>query len=347
MKLKEDKDMKITAVKAVLSGKDILSIIDDFVEVEGLKIDKIEIGDLVSVSGTYSKGVIFPFDVKIGFGNVINNVINIKVFNANVLKLNVLNVVKNMALKSFLKDFSEYGVKVEKDNVTVDLVMISKLVPYVYFRLENLKIADGNVEALFEELIYAKNKETVKIDKKLKLDIRKKMRDKYAKTRTKMVDKVPDKYQKIVEYALMVPDIIALLWRLFKDNRVNFKAKMMVGGMLMYVVSPIDVIPDFIPFIGHIDDVAIAFFGLNAIINEVPEEIILENWQGEDNIILIVREAVSYISKMVGSQNVPKLIDAVKRIIRSGNERSKEIEVKITEEIILKAKAAEQNKIRE
>jgi len=117
--------------------------------------------------------------------------------------------------------------------------------------------------------------------------------------------------------------------------------------MLAYVASPIDIIPDFIPLIGHVDDVAIAFFGLNAIINEVPEEIILENWQGEDNIILIVREAVSYISKTVGSENVPKLANALKSIIRRGNERSDEIEVKITEEVVEKVRSAEKNKVRE
>ena len=339
--------MKISTVKAILSEKDIMSIIDDFLEVDGLKIDKIEIKDLISISGSYSKGMIFPFDVKVGFGNVVNNVVNVKVFNFNLHKFKVFNIVKNIALRNFLKNFAEYGITVNNDIVIFDLAMISKLIPYVYFRLESIKIINETVEAEFEEFIYAKNKETVKFEIEPKSGIRKKIWDKYAKTRTKMVDKVPDKYQKIVEYAMMIPDIVALLWRLFKDKRVSFKAKMMVGGMLAYVVSPIDIIPDFIPLIGHIDDVAIAFFGLNSIINEVPEEIILENWQGEDNIILIVREAVSYISKVVGSENVPKLANAVKSIIKRGNERSDEIEVKITEEVVEKVRNSEKPKSRE
>jgi len=339
--------MKISTVKAILSENDIMSIVDDFLEVDGLKIDKIEIKDLISISGSYSKGVVFPFDVKVGFGNVLNNVVSVKVFNFNLHNFKVLNVIKNYTLKNFLKNFSEYGVKADKDNITLDLAMISKLIPYVYFRLDSIEIINKTVELEFEEFIYAKDKETIKFGKEPQIGIRKKIWDKYAKTRTKMVDKVPDKYQKIVEYAMMVPDIVALLWRLFKDKRVSFKAKMMVGGMLAYVVSPIDIIPDFIPLIGHVDDVAIAFFGLNAIINEVPEEIILENWQGEDNIILIVREAVSYISKTVGSENVPKLANALKSIIRRGNERSDEIEVKITEEVVEKVRSAEKNKVRE
>jgi uncharacterized membrane protein YkvA (DUF1232 family) len=339
--------MKISAVNVILTDNDLMSFVDDFMKVEGLKIDKIEIKELLSISGSYSKGIVIPFNVKIGFGNIVNNVINIKLFNVNVLKLNILNSIKNFALKTFLKNFSEYGIKAEKDNITLDLTMITRLIPYVYFRLESLRIVDEALEAKFEELIYAKNKEPVKVEKNPKPGIGRKIQAKYSKTRSEVVDHAPDKYKKILEYALMIPDIVALLWGIFKDKRVNFKAKMMVGGILLYIVSPLDIIPDFIPFIGQVDDVAIAFFGLNAIINEVPEEVVLENWHGKDNIILIVREAVSYISKAVGSQNVTKIMDIVKNIIKKGNARSGEIEVKITDEVIEKVKTAEKNKIRE
>ena len=94
----------------------------------------------------------------------------------------------------------------------------------------------------------------------------------------------------------------------------------MVAGVIAYLASPLDIIPDFIPLVGKIDDVAIAFFGLNAIINEVPKEIILQNWQGKEDVILLTREAVGNISGIVGSRNVGKLLLVVKNIFKKGEE---------------------------
>jgi uncharacterized membrane protein YkvA (DUF1232 family) len=318
--------MKISAVSVTLSSRDLLSMIDDFVEVEGLKIDKIDMGDLLTISGSYRKFMNIPFEVKIGFGNVINNVVNVRIMNVNILKLNILSSIKNLAMKKFMKDLSEYGITVDGENVAVDLVMISRMVPYVYFRLDSMKIMDKCLVASFEELIYAKNKETVKIEKKAPEEPNIKITDKYTEKREKLVENVPDKYQKVFEYALMVPDIITLMYRLFKDKRVKLEIKIRVAAILAYLASPIDIVPDFIPMVGKVDDVAIAFFGLNSIINDIPEEIILQNWQGRDNIIVTAREAVNYISLAVGSENVSKLLHALGKIFNK--DRSKKNEVK-------------------
>jgi uncharacterized membrane protein YkvA (DUF1232 family) len=319
--------MKISAVSVTLSSRDLLSMVDDFIEVEGLKIDKIDMEDLITISGSYRKVINIPFEIKIGLGNVINNVVNVRIMNVNILKLNILGSIRNMAMKKFMKDLSEYGVTVDGENVAVDLVMISRLVPYIYFRLDSLSIADKCLVANFEELIYAKNKETVKIEKKADSAPNIKIMDKYTATRDKMVENVPDKYQKVFEYALMVPDIISLMYRLFKDKRVKLDVKIKVAGILAYLASPIDIMPDFIPMVGKVDDVAIAFFGLNSIINEIPEEIILQNWQGKENIIVTVREAVNYISVAVGSENVSKLLHALGKVLKRKGVKKDGIEV--------------------
>ena len=310
--------MKISAVSVTLSSRDLLSMVDDFIEVEGLKIDRIDMEDLVTISGSYRKVINIPFEIKVGIGNVINNVVNVRIMNVNILKLNILGSIRNLAMKKFMKDLSEYGVTVDGENVAVDLVMISRLVPYIYFRLDSLKISEKCLVANFEELIYAKNKETVKIEKKAAEEPNIKITDKYTATRDKMVENVPDKYQKVFEYALMVPDIISLMYRLFKDKRVKLDVKIKVAAILAYLASPIDIMPDFIPMVGKVDDMAIAFFGLNSIINEIPEEIILQNWQGKENIIVTVREAVNYISVAVGSENVSKLLHALGKVLKRG-----------------------------
>ncbi|HSN58945.1 MAG TPA: DUF1232 domain-containing protein, partial [Clostridiaceae bacterium] len=183
-------------------------------------------------------------------------------------------------------------------------------------------------KCVFEHLlIYAKNKETVKIEKKADSLPNIKITDKYTATRDKMVENVPDKYQKVFEYALMVPDIISLMYRLFKDKRVKLDVKIKVAGILAYLASPIDIMPDFIPMVGKVDDVAIAFFGLNSIINEIPEEIILQNWQGKENLIVTVREAVNYISVAVGGENVSKLLHAMGKVLKRKGVKKDGIEV--------------------
>ncbi|MBC2580196.1 YkvA family protein [Clostridium sp. DJ247] len=310
--------MKVSAVKVLLNDEDILSIISDYIDIEGLQIDNIEINELITIKGSYKRKISIPFTVKIGLGSILGNVINIKIFNIHVSKIGILNSIKNLALKKLLKDFVDYGIKVDKDIVTANLDVISKFVPYFYFKLKSINVISGAIEVEAENLIYAENKLMPTRNKETKKIEPTKPKDEYTKFRKQIVDKVPNKYDKFIKYAMIIPDITALLWRLFRDKRVKVKVKIMVAGVVAYLASPIDVLPDFIPLVGKIDDLAIAFFALNAIINEVPEEIILENWQGDENIILITKEAVGYISQVVGAQNVNKLIKVTKNIFKKG-----------------------------
>ena len=251
--------MKVSAVKVVLTEEDVLSIIHDYIQIEGLKIDSIEIKELITVRGSYKKKITIPFVAKIGLGNIHGNIVNIKVFSVNVSKIGIFRGIKNIALKKLLSDFSEYGVKVDKDTVTLDLELASKLVPYFYFKLKTINIMDGALEVEAEDVIYSERKPVANIEKRDNPPVAFKIEDGYSKVRDKVIDKVPDKYDKVVQYAMILPDIMVLLWRLFRDKRVKIKVKMMVAGVIAYLASPLDIIPDFIPLVGKIDDVAIAF----------------------------------------------------------------------------------------
>ena len=195
---------------------------------------------------------------------------------------------------------------------------MSELIPDFCFVLDNINIDEDKVEVKLKNFVYSEKKETPKIESKDQEASLIRIQGEYRHVRDKIVENVPEKYEKIAEYAMIIPDVIVLLWRLFRDKRVKIKIKLMVAGIAAYLASPIDILPDYIPFIGNVDDIAIAFFGLNAIINEVPEEVILENWQGEENIILLTKEAINYISKVVGAYNVDKLLKAIKKIFKKG-----------------------------
>jgi uncharacterized membrane protein YkvA (DUF1232 family) len=73
-----------------------------------------------------------------------------------------------------------------------------------------------------------------------------------------------------------LPDFARLYWRLFRDRRVSILAKALLVLTLVYVVWPFDVIPDFIPVIGEMDDVGIVLSGLWLFIRLCPPAVVLE-----------------------------------------------------------------------
>lgn len=101
------------------------------------------------------------------------------------------------------------------------------------------------------------------------------------------------------ELALFLPNFVVLLKRLMTDPRVPLRSKMIVGGTALYLISPIDVIPDFVPGLGQLDDVVVAVLALHSILNRVDEEVVLEHWDGHESIIRLVRQGVSAVSRLL------------------------------------------------
>ena len=306
--------MRLSSMKFELSDKDLMSIVKDYVKVDGLSIDKIEVNELIDIEGSYKKKVTIPFKATVGIGNVQDNIVAIKIFKVKVAKVGILNKVKDALMSKFLKEFEEYGIKIEKDNIYADLNTLSKVIPYVYFNVKRISVEKDIVVADVDNIIYAQDKETLVFKKKQETKKSGNCYDKYREIREDVTRKVPEKYKKLLEYGLIIPDIMVLFYRLFRDKRVNIKTKIMVGAIIAYLASPIDLILDFIPVIGQIDDIAIVFYGLSKIIEDVPEEVILDNWEGKQNIIVMAQEAVKYISTIVGSRNVDKVVGFFKNV---------------------------------
>lgn len=320
--------MKVSSAIIRLTSEDILGIAHEYIDVEGLKIKEVSFNEFVTVRGTYKKAVEIPFQCTLGFGNIIQNNINVILFDLKIAKVGILASVRKFAVKNLLKDFQKYGIAATDNNITIDLNTIVKMIPFMDLSLKAINIVDNAIEVEAEDIKYEPKKEVLKFqaknDSKDETDF--KISDRYSKLKENIEDKVPEKYRGIIEYAMLIPDIGALLWRLFKDKRVNIKTKMLVGGLLAYIASPLDIIPDFIPLVGKVDDIAIVLFAMNKIINEVPKEVILSNWTGKEDIIKLVSDGVAFISKMFGSQNVGKLLNYVKKlsILRKKDEEEQE-----------------------
>lgn len=101
------------------------------------------------------------------------------------------------------------------------------------------------------------------------------------------------------EIALFLPNFVVLLKRLVSDPRVPRKSKLILGGTIMYLLSPIDVVPDFVPGLGQLDDVVVALLALHSILNRVDDEVVVEHWPGDENVIRMVRAGLSAVAQLL------------------------------------------------
>lgn len=104
---------------------------------------------------------------------------------------------------------------------------------------------------------------------------------------------------KLKEYALLAPRLVKLLWRLARDPRVPARSKATLVLLMGYIVSPIDLIPDFLPGIGQMDELVIAAFALDQMLNRVPPEVVREHWDGDKDILEIVQEVLDIATAFV------------------------------------------------
>ena len=103
------------------------------------------------------------------------------------------------------------------------------------------------------------------------------------------------------EYALLAPRLVKLVWKLARDPRVPARAKATLFLLAGYLVLPVDVIPDFIPGIGQADDLLVAAFALDQILNRVPDRVVREHWDGEEDVLDVVRQILDISTGFVPS----------------------------------------------
>src|SRR5262245_26969134 len=68
-----------------------------------------------------------------------------------------------------------------------------------------------------------------------------------------------------------------LVWRLMLDPRVSLLPKLIVPAIILYVISPLDVVPDFLIVTGQLDDIALIYFGIKLFLNLCPADVVEEH----------------------------------------------------------------------
>jgi len=77
-----------------------------------------------------------------------------------------------------------------------------------------------------------------------------------------------------------IPNYLRLLGGLLMDRRVAPIDKLLVGAAVAYILMPLDLIPDFIPFLGEVDDVFLLATALQRLIGNAGRKVVTQYWQG-------------------------------------------------------------------
>ncbi len=128
---------------------------------------------------------------------------------------------------------------------------------------------------------------------------------------------------------MFLPNMVVLLGRLLKDSRVPIVEKGLFLAAIVYVISPLDFIPDVFPFIGQIDDLYMVALTLLRLVNRTDETVIREHWSGGGDIVslansiaglapaLLPKRVSRVLSSRVEMGSAGKIMETIKN--RKGN----------------------------
>jgi uncharacterized membrane protein YkvA (DUF1232 family) len=107
----------------------------------------------------------------------------------------------------------------------------------------------------------------------------------------------------IREAIWLLPNVVKLLARIVRDRRVPVRAKAFAAAVLIYVISPIDIIPDFVIGFGKLDDLILSAVAIQYLVESAGPEIVGEHWDGSEGSLDMILSAAE-----MGAEVIPKPI---------------------------------------
>lgn len=83
------------------------------------------------------------------------------------------------------------------------------------------------------------------------------------------------------ELATLLPNLILLFKDLARDPNVPRRAKVVLALAAVWLVSPIDLLPEFLPVLGPLDDAVVAALALRYLVRRAGAEVVRDHWRGE------------------------------------------------------------------
>ena len=92
---------------------------------------------------------------------------------------------------------------------------------------------------------------------------------------------------RLSSFLMFLPNMVMLLGRLLKDARVPVAEKALFAAAIVYVISPLDFIPDVFPFIGQVDDLYVVALVILRLVNRSDESVVRQHWSGGGDIVAL------------------------------------------------------------
>ena len=100
-------------------------------------------------------------------------------------------------------------------------------------------------------------------------------------------------------FIMFLPNMVLLLGRLLRDARVPAAEKALFAAAIVYVISPIDFIPDVFPFIGQVDDLYVVALVLLRLVNRSDESVVRQHWSGGGDVVALADSIANIAPKFL------------------------------------------------
>jgi uncharacterized membrane protein YkvA (DUF1232 family) len=150
-------------------------------------------------------------------------------------------------------------------------------------------------------------------DDRITIELNPRERRLYDRLRSRLCAAVPGSGSGLRDFVLLLPDLTVLLARLLRDPRVPRGPKLVALVGLGYVLSPIDLLPEFLlgP-IGLIDDFLVVTAALAHLLNDVHPDVVRSHWSGKGDALDVIQRATGWSRGFVGRS----FGSAIRRVFR-------------------------------
>jgi uncharacterized membrane protein YkvA (DUF1232 family) len=93
---------------------------------------------------------------------------------------------------------------------------------------------------------------------------------------------------KVVALARLIPDCVGLVRGLLNDPRVPWRWRWALAALFVYLVVPFDLVPDFLPVAGHVDDAVLVVVVLRGVLRAAGPVVVAQHWAGSQSALAIL-----------------------------------------------------------
>jgi uncharacterized membrane protein YkvA (DUF1232 family) len=107
----------------------------------------------------------------------------------------------------------------------------------------------------------------------------------------------------VKDLLLLVPRLARMIAALLVDGAVPRRAKLLLAGVALYLASPVDLLPDFIPLLGYVDDLLLGAVVLDALLSAIDRSLLLRYWPADpaklDAVAAVARRLSGWVPRRI------------------------------------------------